>query len=100
MKAVPFYTYYVSHVLRQYFADRQPTNPTEAYRLNYECAKRVVEALPETEKNVLRDVYTPNTLTIAAKVNASASKHKLTPLAVWTMMSRVERRLAEERGLI
>ena len=100
MKAVPFYTYYVSHVLRQYFARVQPTNPTKAYMLNLECAGRVVEALPESEKRVLRDVYAPSLETIASKVQAASLKHSMPAQAVWTLMARVERSLAEERELI
>ena len=57
MKIVPFYTYYVAHIIRQYFADLQPTNPTKAYQRNQQCAGQVISQLTERQQHMLRDVY-------------------------------------------
>ena len=99
MKIKPFYTYYVAHVIRQYFADVQPTTPTKAYVLNYNAAKNVLSARPKQEQDMFRELYAGYG-PIAVKVDLVAEKYGLTRDEVWNRITELERRVAQERVLI
>ena len=99
MKVKPFYTYYVAHVIRQYFADVQPTTPTKAYVLNFEAAKRILTARPPQEQQMFKELYAGYG-PISGKVDMIADKYGLTREEVWNRITELERRVAQERVLI
>ena len=101
MNQRPFYTYYVAHVLKQYFTNKPPKNPSEAYTLNWQAADKVIKSLSQRKQDILRDVYTNNDKqSMATKVYFTAEKFHEDNHAIWEVISYTERRIAVERKLI
>lgn len=101
MQIRPFYTYYVAHVIRQYFAELQPTNPTKAYTHNLDCAGRVIRSLSETDRDILKDLYHDlKGMPMNAKVEVAAAQRQMDKSKVWNLVFETERRIAQERELI
>ena len=101
MKYRPFYTYYVAHVIRHFFSDAQPANPSKAYRMNYDCAARIIGHLSDTEQEILRTLYAGDqTECLTIRANAEADKRGMPRTAIWNLISETERKIALARELI
>lgn len=92
------YSYYVYHAMRAYFAgDYDEGN--YASRENYRAAKAVLEAQTKNTVLILQDLYTsPETLKHA--VALASKKYDIPKDTIWTQIAMIEKRFAEERGLI
>jgi len=96
-----FYTYYVAHILRQYFTSCQPTHPTKAYEENFRAAATVLGRLSERQVDILKDLYGGSAdESLSVRVDAAAIKYGMERGALWNLAADTERSLAKERGLI
>lgn len=101
MNVRPFYTYYVAHVLKQYYTGKAPKNPTKAYTLNRNAVDKVIKRLPGKQQEILKDIYTQNDRhSMADKVYFTAERFHEDARAIWDIISYAERRIAQERELI
>lgn len=103
MKVRPFYTYYVAHIIRQYFFSDPPVNPTPAYRMNADAVKKVVGNLSKRDVTILKDIYRTdgeNGPSVSVRVAVAAEHYGLDKSDVWELVSTTERRVAQARQLI
>ena len=100
MKIRPFYAYFVAHILHNYFSDRKPVKPSEAFKRDMESIDYVMRSLSPTEKLLARDLYRDSVTDFSAKVSGAALRYNIKTADVWNFVSGLERRVAVERGLI
>lgn len=99
----PYYADYVNHVLRFYVqsSGRKTTNfETVADHLNYQAADRVLTSLDERDRGILCEVFDRSVEPLLNRVLDVAHARKIPSGEIWTLISRVSRRIAEERNLI
>ena len=102
MKVRPFYTYYVAHIISQYFFADPPVNPTPAYKANAEAVKKVISAMPKHLVSILREVYQSSEggPSLSVRVSLAAEKYNMDRTSVWELISSTEKRVAQARQLI
>ena len=102
MKVRPFYTYYVAHIICQYFFSDPPVNPTPAYKANAEAVKKVLSTMSQRNVSILRDVYrsVEGGPSLSVRVGMMAEKYDMDRTAVWELISSTEKRIAQARQLI
>lgn len=93
----PFYVDYVNHMLRFYFRSGEILN--EPDRVNAECVRKVLEDSAEWDREIVRELFSGPELLQDGVVKVSAGRGVGMDV-VWTVVSKVSRRLAKERGLI
>ena len=99
----PYYSEYVNHILRFYVSvegRERKTIPHGADQLNYDAADKVLRTLGETDRAILREVFAPSHDSLLYRVIDVAQSRKIPSSDIWTLISRVSRRIAEERNLI
>ena len=95
------YSDYVRHALRLYA--RNPHTPlfekSMATQLNWIACDIVIRAHFAEHMELLMSVYQPFD-TMADNVYEASKKYNVPQDNIWSMMADLERRLAQERGLI
>ena len=96
----PYYTDYVRHMLRFYSRYLHSKSfRTEVDRQNWNACHKVIEGYSPRDKDILTFVYGEMD-TIADNVFAISKKFKINQSIVWDMMSKLEKEVAIERGLV
>ena len=95
------YSYYANYALRRYFANmvRVSTYRSEAEEQNWLCADRVVSDLDERSRALLKEVFEGRD-TLSDLIYEVAKAHHIDQNDLWTLLASVEKRFAQERGLI
>lgn len=103
MAAKPFYADYVNRLMRWYCRAKEEgkeVNLESALdRENWEAVAKVMERLNEENKSAIMGVYCKRD-TLADNVYLTALEMGWEQDKLWTLISRVTRRVAEERGLV
>jgi len=66
---------------------------------NWRCVVRVLDKLPERDKNVIIEVYRRGN-TLPDNIYWVAKELKVEQDMIWTLVSKVTKKIARERGLI
>ena len=98
----PFYADYVNRMLRFYvrkvYRERMTVeNPVD--KKNCLCAAKVLDALPEKDRNVIMDIYEGGD-TLADNIYHVSKEMNINQDVLWTLMSKVTKEIAKERGLV
>jgi hypothetical protein len=103
MAAKPFYADYVNRLMRWYcraMKKGKEVNLESALdKENWEAVAKVMENLGEEDKCAIMGVYCKRD-TMADNVYLTALELEWEQDKLWTLVSRVTRRVAEERGLV
>lgn len=98
----PFYADYVNRMLRFYARKIYPENMTVKDPVdinNCLCVAKVLDALPEKDRNVIIDIYERGD-TLADNIYHVSKEMNINQDTLWTLVSKVTKRIAKERGLI
>ena len=96
----PFYSDYVRHALRFYSRNLQkPIFKTTTDRENWVSCDNIVREYSLRDRDILVSVY-GGFDTLPDDVYESAKKHRINQNIIWDMMKDVERKIAQERGLL
>jgi len=92
---------YVNHMLRLYARNcgKQGNFQKEIDRRNFQTVEKVLNDLPEWDRNVIIDVFRRKE-PIENTVREVSKKFGTNPDVVWTVLSKVSRKIAKERELI
>lgn len=92
---------YVNHMLRIYanYCGKQGNFQKEIDRRNFYTVEKVLKDLPEWDRNVIIDVFRRKE-PIENTVREVSKKFGTNPDVVWTVLSKVSRKIAKERDLI
>ncbi len=98
----PFYADYVNRMLRFYarkvYTERVTVkNPVDIN--NCLCVAKVLDALLEKDKNVIIDIYKRGD-TLADNIYHVSKEMNVNQDMLWTLVSKVTKEIAKERGLI
>ena len=103
MAAKPFYADYVNRLMRWYCraqeAGKEVNLESALDRKNWEAVAKVVEKLDEEDKCAIMGVYCKRD-TMADNVYLTAFEMGWDQDRLWALVSRVTRKVAEERGLV
>ena len=95
-----YYVEYVNHILR--FFARYPevgTFKNSIDERNWRVAKKVLDELPEEDRNVIIEVYRRGD-TIPDNIFNISKEMGVRQDCLWTMLKTTTKRIAEERELI
>ena len=95
-----YYREYVNHMLRFYcrfpklceFKNKRDEE-------NWRTTKRVLDTLPEKDKNIIMEVYKRYD-GLSDNVYEVSKKLRINQDVIWTLVSKVTEKIAKERGLI
>jgi hypothetical protein len=103
MAAKPFYADYVNRLMRWYCRavedGREVKLDSSLDRENWEAVAKVMERLDEENKCAIMGVYCKRD-TMADNVYSTAFEMGWEQDKLWALVSKVTRRVAEERGLV
>ena len=103
MAAKPFYADYVNRLMRWYCraqeAGKEVNLENALDRENWNAVARVMERLDEEDKCAIMGVYCKRD-TMADNVYLTAFELGWDQDKLWALVSRVTRKVAEERGLV
>jgi len=103
MAAKPFYADYVNRLMRWYCRAQEGGKEVNLERAldreNWEAVARVMERLDEEDKCAIMGVYCKRD-TMADNVYLTAFELGWDQDKLWALVSRVTRKVAEERGLV
>jgi hypothetical protein len=103
MAAKPFYADYVNRLMRWYCRavedGREVKLDSSLDRENWEAVAKVMERLDEENKCAIMGVYCKRD-TMADNVYSTAFELGWEQDKLWALVSKVTRRVAEERGLV
>lgn len=97
-----YYSSYVNHMLRFYarYCDKKLENfkkPVDAK--NWQVVKSVLDKLPENDRNVIIEVYRRRD-TLGDNIYEVSKEFNIDQDVIWTMLNKITRKIAKERGLI
>lgn len=92
---------YVNHMLRLYASNcgKQGNFQKEIDRRNFQTVEKVLNDLPEWDRNVIIEAYRRGD-TLPDNIYWVAKELKVEQDMIWTLVSKVTKRIAKERGLI
>lgn len=95
-----FYSDYVSHAMRFYIRNQEPpiTAPLSD-RKSWLACDNVVKSLSDAERHLIRRVYSSK-LGVKEAVCLISRTHGDSIDEMWATIKKVERKVAEERGLV
>ena len=103
MAAKPFYAAYVNRLMRWYCRAKEEGKEVRLDgpldKENWTAVENVMERLNEENKRAIMGVYCKRD-TMADNVYSTAFELGWEQDKLWTLISRVTRRVAEERGLV
>ncbi len=93
------YSEYVGHCMRFYarFDVRKPQTLVE--QANWTACDKALKSFPEHEQMVLLEIYRRKG-EMPSCVNLAANTHGFTREALWKLVAALEKRVAQERGLV
>lgn len=99
--AKPYYADYVNHILRFYFRyNRNKGFKNEVDKTNYIAADKVIQRMPDTDREVLSTVFKQDGINLAENINIAAAQHNEDPAKIWSFVSMTTTKVAKERRLL
>lgn len=103
--AKPFYADYVNHMLRFYARTVRSGDvmrlifKSEIDELNWLSVIKVLYNLPERDKNIIIEVFGRGD-TLADNIYEVSKELAINQDTIWSLVSKVTKKIAKERGLI
>ena len=103
--AKPFYADYVNHMLRFYARTVRSGDvmrlvfKSEIDELNWLSVIKVIYKLPERDKNIIIEVFGRGD-TLADNIYEVSKELAINQDTIWSLVSKVTKKIAKERGLI
>jgi len=99
--AKPYYADYVNHILRFYFRyNRNKGFKNDVDKTNYIAADKVIQRLPDNDREVLSTVFRQDGINLAENINIAATQHGEDPAKIWSLVSMTTSKVAKERRLL
>lgn len=101
----PYYSEFVRHCLRYYIKTLEegkgghPVFNSEAERENWSACYQVLNNFSEKDMDIVVYLYRPGD-TIADKIYELSKSKGVSQDTIWSLVNRVERGIAKQRGLI
>ncbi len=93
------YADYACFALRAYFDETQPCQQSEAEQRNMATCEKVCQLQEERTLNILKDIYQRRDM--MSDIIYQVSKERNIPQNdLWTLIAKIEKLFAKERGLI
>lgn len=103
--AKPFYADYVNHMLRFYARSVRSGNvvrlkfKSEVDKLNWHAVNRVLHNFPEQDKYIIIEVFGRGD-TLADNIYEVSKELAINQDVIWTLVSKVTKKIAKDRRLI
>lgn len=94
-----FYSEYVQHCMRFYVKHPSPKFKSDADKQNWKACESALDGFTDKEQTLLIAVYTEND-TIPDNVYKVSTENNVTQDALWSLLNKLERRVAKRRNLI
>jgi len=98
-----YYCEYVNHMLRfftrYYKRENEVKFKKEVDSKNWEAVKRVLDNLPEKDRNVIIDIYSRKD-TLSDNVYEVSKEFGIDQDSIWVIVNKITRKIAKERELI
>lgn len=98
----PFYADYVNRMIRFYCRKVHGQDFKVEGHIdvnNCLCVMKVLDSLPEWDKNAIIEIYSQGD-TLADNIYQISRKLNVKQDVLWTMVSKVTKQIAKERGLV
>lgn len=95
----PFYSDYITHMLRYYARHDKKYSDNEISKLNWRTCDTVLKTLPSKDRSILMEVYWEKN-TLADNIYQVSRQNGLPQNNIWTLVRSVESKIAKARGLI
>ena len=95
----PFYSDYVTHMLRYYTRHDKKYSDNEISKLNWCACDSVLKTLPTKDRSILMEVYWEKD-TLADNIYQVSRQNGIPQNNIWTLVRSVEAKIAKARGLI
>lgn len=95
----PFYSDYVTHMLRYYARYDKKYSDNEISKQNWNVCHSVLKTLPIKDRSILMDVYWESD-TLADSIYQVSRQNGISQNNIWTLIRSVEAKIAKVRGLI
>ena len=95
----PFYSDYVTHMLRYYARHDKKYSDNEISTLNWCACDSVLKTLPTKDRSILMDVYWEKDI-LADNIYQVSRQNGIPQNNIWTLVRSVEAKIAKARGLI
>ena len=95
----PFYSDYVTHMLRYYARHDKKYSDNEISKLNWCACDSVLKTLPTKDRSILMDVYWEKDI-LADNIYQVSRQNGIPQNNIWTLVRSVEAKIAKVRGLI
>ena len=94
-----FYSEYVQHCMRFFVRHPSPKFKSDADKQNWKACESALEGFPDKEKELLIAVYTEND-TIPDNVYKVSTENNVNQDTIWSLLNKLEQRVAKRRNLI
>lgn len=94
-----FYSEYVRHCLRFYVRHPAPFFDNDADKQNWKACESALDGFTDKEKELLVAVYTEND-TIFDNVCKVSTENNVKQDTLWSLINKLEQRVAKRRNLI
>lgn len=94
-----FYSDYVQHCMRFYARHPSPKFKSDADKQNWKACDSALDGFTDKEQTLLIAVYAEND-TIPDNVYKVSTENNVTQDALWSLLNKLERRVAKRRSLI
>lgn len=95
-----YYTDFVTHVMRFYIKrDDSATFRNKCDELNYNACKLALNDFSADEVGIITSIYESG-CDMNTSVIITSKRKRVRPKAIWSLISKFERKVAENRGLI
>ncbi len=94
-----YYTSYINHCLRYYARYDGNAFKSESDVKNWDACRKVMEELPDTDRNLILDVYSRRD-TLSDNVYEVSLLYGINQNYLWRKLSEVQASIAKERGLV
>lgn len=94
-----FYSEYVQHCMRFYVRHPSPKFKSDADKQNWKACEFALGGFTDQEQTLLIAVYAEND-TIPDNVYKVSTENNVTQDALWSLLNKLERRVAKRRSLI
>lgn len=95
----PYYSDYVTHMLRYYARHDKKYSDNKISKLNWIVCDTVLETLSTKDRSILMEVYWEKD-TLADNIYQVSRQSGLPQNNIWTLVRSVEAKIAKVRGLI
>ena len=95
----PYYSDYITHMLRYYARNDKKYSDNEISKLNWSACDSVLKTLPTKDRSIIMEVYWEKD-TLVDNIYQVSRQNGIPQNNIWTLVRSVEAKIAKVRGLI